>query len=159
MNYLSSTAEGVALEAPQPLPEFVVALDVVALSQSQPVNMVWIDARVIEFIINVVVFRAIVGRVVIRAIVVVVVVIAIIRVVARNLKIGSTGFGSGCYGCDDMGGTNVDYMCIAADTVVQSVKFNRCRCLTLGKSKLQLLHCDCVVLGVIERDVANLGRS
>lgn len=50
-------------------------------------------------------------------------------------------------------------MCKTPDAVIKVMKVNHDGCLTFGKQRLQLLHGHSVVLGVVERKVANLQKS
>ena len=55
-----------------------------------------------------------------------------------------------------MRGANVDYVRVAANSVVQMMKTDLS--ITCGKPRLQYLHGDCVVLCIVECNVANLIR-
>ena len=58
-----------------------------------------------------------------------------------------------------MGRTYVDDVHITSDTMIQMIKVDNNGCLTFAKLKLQLLHSNCIVLGIVEREVADLKKS
>jgi hypothetical protein len=73
-----------------------------------------------------------------------------------NLEIGEIRFQSGSDRHDDVGTANVDDVSVISHAMVQVVKVDQdCR-LTFHKQGLQLLHHHCIILGVIEGEVANL---
>jgi len=43
--------------------------------------------------------------------------------------------------------------------MIQMIKVDNNGCLTFAKLKLQLLHSNCIVLGIVEREVADLKKS
>ncbi len=58
-----------------------------------------------------------------------------------------------------MGRTYVDDVRITSDTMIQMIEVDNNGRLTFAKPKLQLLHSNCVVLGVVKREVADLKKS
>lgn len=58
-----------------------------------------------------------------------------------------------------MGRTYVDDVRITSDTMIQMIEVNNNGRLAFAEPKLQLSHSDCVVLGVVEREVADLKKS
>ncbi len=58
-----------------------------------------------------------------------------------------------------MGRTYVDDVRITSDTMIQMIEVDNNGRLVFAELKLQLSHSDCVVLGVVEREVADLKKS
>jgi len=54
---------------------------------------------------------------------------------------------------------DVDNVCEAPDAVITVIKVDRDFFLTFGQQRLQLLHGHSVVLGVVEREVADLQKG
>ena len=69
------------------------------------------------------------------AIVVVVIVVIVIVVIIRLIwiELGEIGIGSRSYGRNNMRGTNIDYMCVTSDTMVQRIEANRDGCLAFSE--------------------------
>lgn len=57
-----------------------------------------------------------------------------------------------------MGGTDIDNVCIALDTMIYRMKGNP-RYLVFGKERLELPHCHSIVLSIVKCDVANLNDT
>jgi hypothetical protein len=58
-----------------------------------------------------------------------------------------------------MRAADIDYVCVASDAVIQMVEVDRDGRLAFREQSLQLLHRYCVVLGVVECEVADLKNS
>ena len=93
---------------------------VIVVSHSQLLNIVIkIDITVIQFIIG-----------------------ASVRVSEKQCRCG-------CHGCNDVGGTDIDNVCIALDMMVHRMEVDL-RYLMFGKERLELPHCYGIILGVVE---------
>ena len=66
-----------------------------------------------------------------RAFVVAVVIVVIVRLIW--IELGEIGIGSRSYRRNDMRGTNIDYMCVTSDTMVQRIEADHDGCLAFGK--------------------------
>ena len=69
-----------------------------------------------------------VTRAFVVAIVAIVVIVRLIWIELREIGIGSRS-----YRCNDMRGTNIDYMCVTLDTMVQRIEADRDGCLAFGE--------------------------
>jgi len=58
-----------------------------------------------------------------------------------------------------VGRTYVDDVRITSDTMIQMIEVDNNGRLTFAEPKLQLSHSDCIVLGIVECEVANLKKS
>ena len=74
-----------------------------------------------------------VTRAFVVAIVAIVVVIIIVIVRLIWIELGEIGIGSRSYGRNNMRGTNIDYMCVTSDTMVQRIEADRDGCLVFGE--------------------------
>ena len=75
--------------------------------------------------------RAFVVAIVAIVVIVVVVIVVIVRLIW--IKLGEIGIGSRSYGRNDMRGTNIDYMCVTLDMMVQRIEADRDGCLAFGE--------------------------
>jgi hypothetical protein len=57
-----------------------------------------------------------------------------------------------------MGGTNVNDVCVAPDTMVHRMEVDPGH-LAFGKERLDLPHCHGIVLGIVECEVTNLNDT
>ncbi len=58
-----------------------------------------------------------------------------------------------------MGRTYVDDVRITSDTMIQMIKVDNNGRLAFAEPKLQLSHSNCIILSVVEREVADLKKS
>jgi hypothetical protein len=58
-------------------------------------------------------------------------------------------------------GADVDDVRVTSDTVFQMIEvdLDNCLALALHKQRLQLSHCDCIILGVVKCEVTNLKKG
>jgi hypothetical protein len=57
-----------------------------------------------------------------------------------------------------VGGADVDYMGLTLNAMVQMIEANRNGRLAFSEQRLQLSHSNCIALGIVEREVANLRK-
>jgi len=135
----SSTFEGVAFDARKPPPEVQVALVIIALSsQLQFVDTVsWIAVTLIIGVI----IQTIAGA------------------IGRNPKTGEMVLFTGCHRRYDVCRTYVNDVGVTMDMIVRRTEVNCGHCLAFEKLKLWLLHCNCIVLGIVKCEVADLKKS
>jgi len=126
-------------EARKPPPEVRVALVIVALSsQLQFVDTVsWIAV----------------------ALIVGVIIQTIARAISRNPKTGEMALFTGRHRRYDVCRTYVNDVGITMDMIVRRTEVNCGHCLAFEKSRLQLSHCNCIVLGIVKCEVADLKKS
>jgi len=58
-----------------------------------------------------------------------------------------------------VGRTYVDDVRITSDMMIQMIEVDNNGCLAFAEPKLQLSHSNCVVLGIVKREVADLKKS
>jgi len=79
--------------------------------------------------------------------------------IGRNPKTREMALFTGHHRCYDVCRTYVNDVGVTTDMIVRRTEVNCGHCLAFEKLRLQLSHCDCIVLGIVKCEVANLKKS